>query len=412
MKKIKDCIVQNCIPTPSSCVEWNGGDIPFLGICNGESLNRLILEVVKKLEDITEDNLADFDIDGLLDICNKKAPTEVTILSILNVVKDNQICMKDYLDSISASIAQITGESRINVNLKCFADYDSLGNSLSITRDTLDQLIINNLCAQKSDIETLEGKIINLQSQIDEILKQDKQVTELSFATCVDPVKRPSSSQVIKVAEAHCDLEEATGNSADIAQALSLIPATWAAKYATLPGWTPTPTNIAEAFGNALLVIGAQGAAIQNMLDTCCKVSCDDILIGFSAFVNEDGDGVILKFSSAAGTLIPAGFTDKGSKGVIKDINGNVEPFTLSITNNTEVEIPTTSLYMGGELTIELTPKMGDGVLVCEKSVIKTLKTAGCGVCEITAVGSEGASVVIVYESETIGFTAPEAPLS
>ncbi len=107
MKKLNNCVVENCIPTPSSCVEWNGGDIEYLGICDGDSLNNLLWEVINKLEEIAGEDLSSFDIDSLLDICNQTAPQEITILNILNVLKNNQICLKDFIDTLTEQLAEL-----------------------------------------------------------------------------------------------------------------------------------------------------------------------------------------------------------------------------------------------------------------------------------------------------------------
>lgn len=404
MKEVKSRQIQNCIPTPTSCNEWNGADIPFLGICKGDSLNDIVLEVVKKLQDITQDELANFDIDSLLDICNNKAPNEVTLLSILNLVKDNQICLKDYLDNLSAQITELFKDSKVNVNLRCYAEFDNIGNSLSITREQLDDLIIRNLCNQKSDISTLQGKVTNIQSQLDNLASKEATVNELNISTCVDAVKKPTSSQVISVATAHCNLEDATGTPSDIAAALSKVPSTWNTKYSSLPGWVLNPVSLADVFGNALLVIGAQGSDIQFMQDNCCALSCDDIELGFTAIFNEDMTGVILKFSNGAGTSIPAGFLDKGSKGTIKDSNGNVESFNITIANNAEVEIPITGLLLTDVISININAKIGTDSLICEKCLSKNVSVSSCGVCEITVTGDSTASAVIVYEDDVIGY--------
>ena len=68
MKKLQNCEVENCIPTPSSCVTWNGGSIEYLGICDGDSLNTLLWEVITKLEEITGEDLSSFDIDSLIEV--------------------------------------------------------------------------------------------------------------------------------------------------------------------------------------------------------------------------------------------------------------------------------------------------------------------------------------------------------
>src|SRR5688572_3493496 len=220
MKKVNNCETENCIPTISSCVEWNGGTIEFLGICDGDSLNTLMWEVITKLEEIAGDDLSEFDIDGLLDICNQQAPLEVTIISILNIIKNNQICLKDFIDTLNERLNELFENTGVTVNLKCYAQFDNLGNSLSITRESLDQLIIDNLCDQKLRIETLEGKVISLQSQIDNI-NSNVTVDELSFGTCINASELPTSTQVINSALAFCDLETATGDSTDIASSLA-----------------------------------------------------------------------------------------------------------------------------------------------------------------------------------------------
>lgn len=400
MKKVENCIVENCIPTPSSCVEWNGGAIEYLGICQGDSLNTLVWEIITKLQEVTGEDLSNFDIDSLTEICNLKAPQEITILSILNLVRQNQICLKDFIDSLSEQIASITNTSAININLKCYAEFDNLGNSLSITRDQLDQLIIDNLCAHKLRIETLEGKVINLQSQIDNI-DVNLSVDELSFPTCVDADTKPTSSQVISIANAHCDLETSTGDPADISAALANTPGDLNTEFNSIPGWILTPQNWAENYSNLLLEVENLRQRIKTIEDTCCALTCDDISLGFTATYNEDADGIILRFTYGAGTSIPVGFVDQGSTGVIRDVDGNEVEFNLAIVNNLQEEVSIVGLNTTGDLVIEITAILGTDALTCQKCVSKKLTKAACKYCEICAEGDPDASVVIVYESSS-----------
>lgn len=402
MKKVQNCVVENCIPTPSSCVEWNGGDIEYLGICNGDSLNTLLWEVVAKLEEITGEDLSEFDIDSLADICAKKAPTEITILSILNLLKDTQICLKDYIDELNTRLNELFENTGVNVNLKCYAEFDNLGNALAITRDSLDQLIIDNLCNHKSRIETLEGIAISLQSQINNI-DITPTVEELSFATCVDASILPTSTQVITLASAFCDLRDATGDETDIASALAQTPGDLNAEFGLITGWILAPSNLAENYNNVLLELENLRQRVIFMEENCCASSCKDVELGFSAVYNEDNTGIILKFTSGAGTNIPAGFLDIGSIITITDIDDNVETFTTSspdlIANNAEIEITITGLNLNGDLVVSIDTNMSNGSLTCSKCLGKTVKKAQCAYCEVCAEGEDGSSVVIVYES-------------
>ena len=398
MNRVKNCEVENCIPTPSSCVTWNGGDIKYLGICDGDSLNDITIEIVSKLQELAGEDLSQFDIDSLADICNKKAPNEVTLLSILNLVKDNQICLKDFIDTLSEQLASLLSSSGVTINLKCYADFDNLGNALSITREQLDQLVIDNLCNHKDRIETLEGKVVSLQSQINNI-DINPAVDEPEFATCIDAAIKPTSGQTVSIASALCDLRDATGDEGDISSALGSTPADMNAEFGLLPGWIVNPQNWAENYNNLLIAFGNVWQRVKTIEMTCCALSCEDIKLGFSAVYNEDGDGIIISFTYGAGTVIPAGFTDGGSYGTITDIDGNVVDFNITIGNNSQEEVIIAGLNTTGELTISITAILGTGSLTCQKCLSKKVNKASCNYCEICATGAEGSSVVIVYES-------------
>lgn len=403
MKKLNSPNNENCITTLTSCSEWNGGTIDYLGICNGDSLNNLVWEIVTKLQEIAGEDLSQFDIDSLIDICNQQAPSEITILSILNLIKANQVCLKDFIDTLSEQIAALTNTTSVNVNLKCYAQFDNIGNALSITRDQLDQLVIDNLCSHEDRLDTVEGKVINLQSQIDNI-NSTSTVEELNFATCVDPAVKPTSSQVISIATAHCDLETATGDPTDISSALSQTPATDNARYGLLAGWIAVPASWADNYNNLLIKLANLEGRVIFMEDNCCAATCDDVKVGFSAVYNEDGDGVVISFTAGAGTSIPSGFTDQGSTITITDIDGNIVEYTTVtpnlIANNAQIEIDVNLLNLEGDLIISITPVIGNGSLTCQKCITKTLKSnTRCDFCTISNTGTDG-DIVIVYDDQ------------
>lgn len=393
MKKLSNCVVDNCIPTPASCVEWNGGDIEYLGICNGDFLPNVIWEIIEKLKELAGEDLSSFDLDTLLSICNQKAPLEVNLTSILTILRDNQVCLKDYIDTLNERLLELGLQQNVNVNLKCYADFDNLGNSLSITREQLDQLVVDRLCEHKGRIETLEGKIITIQAQIDAI-DPTATVEELSFGTCLDAAIKPTSTQVITTTQEVCDIESAVGTPAQVASALALTPGDLNAEFGLIVGWDLTPSNWAENYGNLLLEVENLRQRIIFMEENCCAISCDDVKIGFSAVMNEDFTGVILRFTAAAGNDIPAGWIDAGSVVTITDMDGNTVEVPIVIANNAEEEVDITGLNTLGDLQIDITVKMSNGSTLCEKCVGKKVKLPGCNFCTITA----GDPVTIIYK--------------
>lgn len=404
------CIVDNCIPTSSSCVEWNGGDLTYLGICNGDSLNNIIVEIITKLSAITCEDVSSFDIDSLLDICTQKAPNEITILSILNVLKANQICLKDYIDTIKAGMDELFKSSGVTVDLKCYAEFDNLGNPLSISRAEFDQLCIDNLCSQDNRITTIEGKLILMQSEID-ALNVVSTVDELSIATCLNGASLPTSVQLQNTSTEICTLETAIGFPSDISSALANTPGDLNSEFGLITGWILAPSNWSGNYNNLLLELENIRQRIKTIESTCCSVSCDDLTLGYTASYSTDGTSIIIRFTSSAGTSIPVGFTDTGSTITISDINGNEEVYlTISpdlISNNKTITVPIPSLDTTQDLKVDIEANFSSNSVSCTKCLSKlvAIQAATCDTCKICATGDIGTSAVIVYHSSTTSKT-------
>lgn len=408
MSKKGKCIEDNCIPTASSCVEWNGGELPFLGICNGDSLNNIVIEFITKLKQVTGEDLSSFDIDALLDICNQKAPSEVTILSILNVLKNNQICLKDFIDTLKEGLDELFKNTGVNVDLKCYAQFDNLGNPLSLTREQFDQLIIDTLCSHEGRLTTIEGKLILLQAEID-ALDVVSTVEELEIGTCINPTVLPTSVQLQNTSTEICNLETAMGFPPDIASALANTPSDLNQEFGLIAGWILVPKHWADNYNNLILEIENMRQRIKTVETTCCSLSCDDVKLGFTAAFNTGNTEIVVKFTSSAGTSIPVGFIDTGSTITITDIDGHTEVYTTVnpnlIANNATLNIPIPSLDITQDLTIEVEANLTSAGLTCTKCLSKLIKSPlgeECDTCKICATGDEGASIVIIYHTAPI----------
>lgn len=399
------CIVENCIPTSSSCVEWNGGELPYLGICNGDSLNNLVMEIITKLKEITGEDLSSFDIDSLLDICNQKAPTEITILSILNVLKNNQICLKDFIDTIKAGLDELFKTTGVTVDLKCYAQFDNLGNPLSITREQFDQLVIDTLCSHEGRLTSIEGRLTLMQAEID-ALNVVSTVDELEIPTCINGAILPTSVQLQNTSTELCNLELATGFPSDISSALAATPSDLNAEFGLIPGWILVPKQWADNYNNLVLEVENIRQRIKIVETGCCSLSCDDVKLGFFAAYNNDNTAIVIKFTSSAGTSIPVGFIDSGSTITITDIDNNIETYITTnptlITNNATITVPVSSLNISQDVKVDIEANFTSGGLTCSKCLSKLVHSPSkesCDTCKICATGTGDSYVVIIYES-------------
>jgi|694.fasta_scaffold00342_31 hypothetical protein len=409
----------NCIHTPASCVEWTYGSIPYLGICNGDMLPKIIWEIVNKLQEIAGADLSSFDIDTLLDICNQKAPLEKNLTSILELLKNNQVCLKNYIDTLNETLQELSQAQSINVNLKCLADFDNFGNQLSVTRETLDQLVIDKLCNHETRITTVEGKVTSLQSQINDI-SVNPIVSEPEFATCVDATVKPTSGQVVSIATEVCDIRTKLGPNTTTSNLTtgsfgnkgsywntSLLNAAFGATS----GWIPSPLNEVEYQRNMYIILANFQTRINEIETNCCAPTCDKIMIGFSVVVEdaETGDYVV-RFRPSDGTSL-FGFVSTGSQItftgtlLIGGITATAGPFPIDI-NETDWDdnvYNLSSFDLSKPITVNLTPIMIKNGLTCQKCISQVISlNMGCAVCELTASGDKGdaGTITITYQYE------------
>jgi hypothetical protein len=400
----------NCIPTPAECVVWNSGNIESLGICNGDFLPKIIWEIVYKLQEIAGEDISQFDLDDLLTICNKKAPKEITLLSILTIMRDNQVCLKDYLLALEKAIADLTSDSTVKVSLKCYADFDSQGNSLGVTREQFDQLIIDNLCRHEDSITTLNGKVSSLQKQLDDFVSNPI-VAEPEFTTC-KAANAYTSVHVKAIAEDLCQIEEDLGEPSEAALVLGATPENWSTsafddsltKYSLGDaGFIDEPQNVYQALKNALIAIDLLQRQVLEIQTTCCAPSCDKIKLGFTGTFGEEEPTVTLNFTRGAGTFIPSGFKDAGSTITITDRNG-VSVSTVTVENGgagaeiqmdgTIDDIDITGLATG-RLLVSIKTKFvlkdanGNVITTCQDCVGGELNYITDACCAITNSGTE-----------------------
>ncbi len=393
MKKVEKCLNEDCIPTPSSCVKWKGGDIPFLGICEGDDLNVLTLELVDKLEDIAGDDIASFDITSLLTICEKEAPEEVTLISILTLLRDNTLCLKQFLDEIEVKMLEFFENQKIDINLKCYTNFNGLG--LTITRDQLDQLVIDVLCAHENSLDSADTSIDRMRGEINEA-RLAVRIEENVQSTCVNPEELPLSVQVQNTSRELCDFKLSFGDVAAINAALANTPTDLNPEFGAITGWNSSPANWAEYYSNTLLQVENLRQRLLEIENVCCATTCADIFLGFTAVMNEDGDGIIIRFTKGAGTIIPAGFEDCGSTGTITDKLGNTQDFEIAISVGGEEEISLSGISTLGNLTVDIAAQLcnTEKGIQCNKCISGTVEQADCQYCELTASGP----VTVIYK--------------
>ncbi len=137
------------------------------------------------------------------------------------------------------------------------------------------------------------------------------------------------------------------------------------------------------------IMIADLRARVSLIEDNCCKVTFEDVTVGFDVFAN------------AAGTRIPIGFEDCGSVLTITDIQGASQEFPIEISQGgTTEEIQITGFDLSSTLDFNIAVKLCAEGMSCEKCVSRKWKpTSVCPYCEIDVTGVNSDSVIIItYE--------------
>lgn len=390
--------------TSSNCVVWQGSDIACLGIEKGQTISvamKLVADEVCVLMDTLD--LSDLDLKCVFDLCISCPEPEKTLKTVLQLII-NKICtIQDIIDSLELSSG--SGSDPIILLASCFQYTDADGDLITeLPHSSYTKRIANQVCQLLLDVSTIKDDISNLQVQADDL---QVQINNLNMnipdvtSDCLFVGTKSIDDAWDVLDQAFCQLRTSVGLTTEINLAIARQCSGLNTDLGSTPGWTTSPQNLAQSFANLWIAFCDIRDRVVTIEDTCCKTDCSDVKLGFSAAYNDDASGIILKFTSGAGTSIPVGFSDQGSTGTITDIDGNVESFTIAISNNLTEEIAISGLNTNGALTIDITAVIGDGTVTCEKCLTKKMTAAQCAFCEITASGADGSSAVIIYESTT-----------
>lgn len=384
-----------CVPNKSSCIDWKGGNIPCLGIENGDCLDvvvTIIAEEVCRLAEPTD--LSTLTIQCILDRLDREEPSQRTLVNILQLLVDSDCYIYQLIDNLQNQID--AGGTPLVLDLKCLAQFDSFGNPLPYTEQTVLQGIINELCSQKATLSALSGQITNLQNQVNNI--NTDPYTEPLISSCFF-TNRPTSQAVNLTAQELCAYRSQVGTVPQFQTFIGLRDPDFNAYYQTFSGWIVSPTTAAQELGNMQIVL----SDLFNRLaanEECCRTTCEDIKVGFEIEVNADGDRVTLYYTEVMGTNIPAGWEDIGSTLEITDDQNRQRTYSvLNVSqngNSDELDISGLTGILNFCLTVKLqNTETGE---ICTKCECRSFEASNsCPVCRIDATGTTG-TVTIVYQ--------------
>lgn len=391
-------INSGCIDSVSAkCVTWNGPKIACLDICTGDSVSDVIHKIASKVCNIADNqNLDNLDLSCLIDLC-QSCPQDKNLATILQLLLDNQCSLKELIDNINPTNSV---NVELNLNLKCLKKYDAFENEIPQDLNQVLQSLIDQVCIDKNKVTVLEGTVVDLQNQIDDLSNVDP-YEESSVTTCLNTTPKKLSIVVPTIASEICNYKDLVGQISEIQDAISRQCEGLNTRLSSRIGWINNPTSLSESVNNMWIALCDIDNRVKAIEQTCCAPSCDKIKLGFLATVSDNGT-VDLLFSGGAGTLIPSGFVDCGSVITLTDKNGiSVIPniTNMPITQDGVIEGINISSLATGLIKVNIKTKFclldenGKTIMTCQDCVnLQFNNTNGC--CVITNTSTESQTII------------------
>ena len=345
-----------CSPISSSCVLWQGPNIPCLNLCRGETVSGVVHKLATKLCELEEVlSVNNFDISCFsLTAC---APE--TFEELLNLIIE-RICELEQNASSPAPVQGVAGcpDCEIEVCPNFYWTSPSGDQMTSMQLSLYVKAIGNSVCQLLDQTESQSRTMSMLSLAVEEL--QNAPAPELILPevilTSVDdpvPASRPMNSALEVLDQNYKGYKTSVGSIEDVFKVVQSAPPginqsdrlRGVGKMSDIDGWNTVPKNQAESLQNLWRVVADMRAQIVMMKHNCCNDTCSAVSIFFSGSIISS-TSLRLQF----GGTIPGNFIDAnlGSSVTIIDANG----FTQTVNN---ISLKSSHISVNQPLTISLT---------------------------------------------------------
>lgn len=399
----------------SNDIIWQGPDIACINLCKGDTVS----DVVYKIAELLCDTLLELDLTSVNFDCLPLNQLPKNVKTAIQLLIQGFCDLKDQVLALADSSSGV-GAELILVTLKCLQRTDCNGDLIPPSSNSeIIQAIIDKVCDHEDKIEDIQDDItdikvdiINLELAVDNLSTGGSGVSVMPqvASDCLFTGTLALDDAWAELDEAYCELSSVIGTASELEAAIAkqctgdLI----ADQYSQNPDYILNATNVADVFGNTLVILCDLLTRVTHIENTCCRLTCDDVLVGFNVAFSDDRKTGTIIFSYGAGTSIPEGFEDCGSVLTISDADGNQMQVFLAIENNLQEEID----FEGGGLNFKsnfifsLNTCMSNeetGV-ECQKCVTKSFTyNDTCSFCELQAIGDPSLTAYILYTDNVTG---------
>lgn len=393
MDPIENCN-PGCIPTPSTCVIWQGPNLPCISVNTGDSINTVIADLATKLCDIAAGNL---DVSSLDFKCvfDNLEDEPVMLLTALQLLIDKVCTLEELIDGTVTPDPGTPGTDD-PIALPSCLQYTVNGELVTtLLPDAYSLKLASEICSIISQIDTLNSQYTALNNRV--ILLESYVASNSTGSSTLPTVALPCVNgntsalslvnSITLIDTAICAMKDALGSNTALVASVSKQCAGLAtaaqlsnpsAQMSAITGWVATPTTVANTINNLWLTICDMRAAISSVI-TITTPTCANVIMDFGVTLNAARTQATIKLFGFA--TVPDGFTNVStSKITVGDgirtydaavnipvlANGEEEDLVINLAANNISAVTGLTFTLTGNL---LTPTGS----ACSKTAIKTV---------------------------------------
>jgi len=285
-----------CTKTSSSCVIWQGPDIPCIDLCKGDTITDVIFDLATKLCEITDGviDLSTLDF-GLLVPEGQARPTN--LIDTLQLLIDKQLMFIETCCTDGSG----SGGSILPISLPPCLYYTEGGDQItSLLPSAYSAYLASKICEIIDDVASINSTLDNLQGRVTalEASSGSGGSTGTTISVVAQCASNPIPGTVVPIGQAFsafenkfCQLTTLLGTNAALSTAIGTECASLDSTpqltnpdntMSQIAGWVATPTTLSETIVNMWLTICDMRTAITNSLTTtsvCVPVPVSNIQI-------------------------------------------------------------------------------------------------------------------------------------
>jgi hypothetical protein len=394
---------KGCNSISSNCVLWQGPDIPCINLCKGDTISDVIYKLATELCAVLDElKVSTYDLSCFSFPSGPPQSYSELIQFLITQICDLNTKNGIIIGRLGTTTSAGCPDCVIDL-APCFYYVNGFGDTVTQAQIT-DYVtsIANRVCSIVIDITTLQAAVADNTARIIVLENATPPIYIPPTVTpvCVLPSVPEEMDIVLAALEAQfCELRSATGGTVDIYTNIvkqcaglntdiSLTSNT--TTMSSLPGWTNTVSNLAQAFGNMWVTVCDIRTAVRNIQVNCCPSGCDGIDLSLTSTLVESGLTIFISGTIPTGFIQCSGTTQikvTDSAGSIILVNFDIISYLNNITGYT-IDLSGTPINTALDITVDILPCLTNPATnaTCNSCLSYTIvNTANCPEVTLTA---------------------------